>query len=134
MRAVVQRVGQASCVGGGESVSIGKGLVALIGIAVGDTVEDAEVCGSLQSGTHTAHKPRVSLLSYPSIVAVPSSSLARSHTDHRLFQYLIKKILNLKFWASTDEDSARWQQSVTEIGGEILLVSQYDRGPTHLMQ
>mmetsp|Transcript_10037 Transcript_10037/g.20324 ORF Transcript_10037/g.20324 Transcript_10037/m.20324 type:complete len:135 (+) Transcript_10037:973-1377(+) len=81
MRAVVQRVGQASCVGGGESVSIGKGLVALIGIAVGDTVEDAE--------------------------------------------YLIKKILNLKFWASTDEDSARWQQSVTEIGGEILLVSQF---------
>ena len=43
MRAVVQRVSEASVSVGGESVSvIARGVVVLLGIAVGDTTADAE--------------------------------------------------------------------------------------------
>ena len=49
MRAVVQRVSEASVsIGGTEHARIGKGLLVLLGIAVGDTTEDLEwLCGKI---------------------------------------------------------------------------------------
>ena len=49
MRAVVQRVSEASVsIGGNEHARIGKGLMVLLGIAVGDTQDELEwLCGKI---------------------------------------------------------------------------------------
>nr|CCC93844.1 putative D-tyrosyl-tRNA deacylase [Trypanosoma congolense IL3000] len=81
MRVVVQRVLQGSVTVDGEVVgSIGRGIVALVGIHHEDTSGDVE--------------------------------------------YVARKLLALRIWAS--EDGTRtWDRSVTQIGGGILLVSQF---------
>lgn len=49
MRAVIQRVGEASVhIGGAEHARIHHGLLVLVGVAVGDTLEDVEwLCGKI---------------------------------------------------------------------------------------
>ncbi|GAI17377.1 unnamed protein product [marine sediment metagenome] len=79
MKALLQRVTSASVSVGGEVVgSIGRGLVAFIGVASGDTDKDA--------------------------------------------RYLAQKIVNLRIFSDREE---RFNLSALDIGGELLLVSQF---------
>ncbi|GAH51614.1 unnamed protein product [marine sediment metagenome] len=79
MKALLQRVTSASVSVGGEVVgSIGRGLVAFIGVASGDTEKDA--------------------------------------------RYLAQKIVNLRIFSDREE---RFNLSALDIGGELLLVSQF---------
>ena len=79
MKALLQRVTNASVSVAGEVVgSIGRGLVAFIGVASGDTEKDA--------------------------------------------RYLAQKIVNLRIFSDQEE---RFNLSALDIGGELLLVSQF---------
>ena len=79
MKALLQRVTGASVSVAGEVVgSIGRGLVAFIGVASGDTEKDA--------------------------------------------RYLAQKIVNLRIFSDQEE---RFNLSALDIGGELLLVSQF---------
>jgi len=79
MKALLQRVTGASVSIEEETVGrIGRGLVVLVGVAVGDTEKDIE--------------------------------------------YLVNKLLNLRIFA---EEEGRFNRSVRDIGGELLLVSQF---------
>lgn len=79
MRAVVQRVANASvAVDGQEAARIGRGVLALIGIAGGDTREDME--------------------------------------------YIANKCLGLRVF---DDEGGVMNLSVQDVGGEVLLVSQF---------
>lgn len=79
MKAVIQRVTEASVTVAGEPVSsIGKGLMILLGIQKGDTDEDRD--------------------------------------------YLLKKIPRLRIF---DDENGVMNLDITQVGGEILLVSQF---------
>lgn len=79
MKALLQRVTSASVSLAGEVVgSIGRGLVAFIGVANGDTEKDA--------------------------------------------RYLAQKIVNLRIFS---DEKDRFNLSALDIGGELLLVSQF---------
>ena len=79
MKVLLQRVTGASVSVAGEVVgSIGRGLVAFIGVASGDTEKDA--------------------------------------------RYLAQKIVNLRIFSDQEE---RFNLSALDIGGELLLVSQF---------
>ncbi len=79
MKALLQRVSQASVSVADEEVGrIGRGLVALLGVANGDEEKDA--------------------------------------------QYLIQKIINLRIFTDARD---RFNLSALDIGGELLLVSQF---------
>jgi len=79
MKALLQRVTGASVSIEEETIGrIGRGLVVLVGVAVGDTEKDIE--------------------------------------------YLVNKLLNLRIFA---EEEGRFNRSVRDIGGELLLVSQF---------
>ncbi len=79
MRALVQRVSEASVAVGGEEVAaIGPGLVVLLGIARDDAPEAAD--------------------------------------------RLARKVLALRIF---DDDAGRMNRSVTDVGGELLCVSQF---------
>ena len=79
MKALLQRVTQASVSAGGEVVGrINRGLVIFLGVAVADTEKDA--------------------------------------------QYLVQKITNLRIF--TDKQG-KFNLSAQDIGGELLLVSQF---------
>lgn len=79
MKAVIQRVTEASVTVAGEPVSsIGKGLMILLGIQKGDTDEDRD--------------------------------------------YILKKIPRLRIF---DDENGVMNLDITQVGGEILLVSQF---------
>jgi D-tyrosyl-tRNA(Tyr) deacylase len=79
VKALLQRVTQASVSVAGEEVGkIGRGLVVLVGVAAGDTEEDA--------------------------------------------RYLVPKITNLRIFA---DQQGKFNLSALDIGGELLLVSQF---------
>ena len=79
MKALLQRVIGASVSVAGEEVGrIGRGLVVFLGVANGDTKEDA--------------------------------------------QYLVSKIINLRIFSDAE---GKFNLSVLDIGGELLLVSQF---------
>lgn len=79
MKAVIQRVTEASVTVAGQPVSsIGKGLMILLGIQKGDTDEDRD--------------------------------------------YLLKKIPRLRIF---DDENGVMNLDITQVGGEILLVSQF---------
>lgn len=79
MRAVIQRVSQASVVVAGQVVgAIGPGLMVLLGVAQGDTAQDAV--------------------------------------------YLADKTAGLRIF---EDDDGKMNRSVEEIGGRILVVSQF---------
>ena len=79
MRALLQRVTSASVSIGGEVVGrIGRGLVVFVGIASGDTAEDA--------------------------------------------QYLAQRTVNLRIFS---DEVGRFNLSALDIGGELLVVSQF---------
>lgn len=79
MKVLLQRVNTARVsIAGKEVGRIGKGLVILVGVAVGDTEEDSD--------------------------------------------YLVRKIVNLRIFS---DDTGRFNLSVLDICGELLLVSQF---------
>jgi D-tyrosyl-tRNA(Tyr) deacylase len=79
MRAVVQRVKQSSVNVDGETVGeIGRGLLVLLGVADGDTTEDAD--------------------------------------------FMVNKIVHLRIF---EDDNAKMNRSLHEVGGEMLVVSQF---------
>lgn len=79
MRAVIQRVKESSVSVNGEIVGqIGKGILVLLGVADGDTKEEAD--------------------------------------------YLADKIINLRIF---EDENGRMNRSLTDIGGQILVVSQF---------
>lgn len=98
MRAVIQRVTSASVTVDGTCVSsIGKGLLCLVGVGVGDTAADA--------------------------VWLANKILVRWCGDVWRHPALIVPFQNLKLWA--DESGKHWKNSVKQINGEIILVSQF---------
>lgn len=79
MKALLQRVGKASvCIAGEEVGRIGRGMVVFVGVANGDTANDA--------------------------------------------QYLVQKIINMRIFS---DEEGKLNLSVLDIGGELLLVSQF---------
>jgi D-tyrosyl-tRNA(Tyr) deacylase len=87
MRAVIQRVAQASVTGGGQTATIGRGLCVFVGFAQEDTDED--------------------------------------------LNFICRRISEAKIFPEVSDESekqngrARWARSVFDLGGEILLISQF---------
>lgn len=50
--------------------------------------------------------------------------IADSDTETEL-DWMARKCLDLRLFTGTDSNSDRWEQSVQEIGGELLVVSQF---------
>lgn len=82
MRAVLQRVGEARVIVEGTVVGeIGQGILALVGVADGDTEADTA--------------------------------------------YIAGKIADLRIFPATESSDSPSEQSLTEIGGAVLVVSQF---------
>ncbi|GAB1543961.1 D-aminoacyl-tRNA deacylase [Scytonema sp. NUACC21] len=50
--------------------------------------------------------------------------IASTDTNTEL-DWMVRKCLELRLFPDGEEDGARWQKSVQEIGGELLVVSQF---------
>ncbi|KAK1863195.1 hypothetical protein I4F81_005756 [Pyropia yezoensis] len=98
MRAVVQRVAQASVTGGGKTAAIGKGLCVLVGFAQDDAAADVD---------HVIKK-LLSLRVFDRALA-PGQDGVDADGDA----------------AGRTPSAQRWASNVVDIQGEILLVSQF---------
>ncbi|OSX74766.1 hypothetical protein BU14_0268s0007 [Porphyra umbilicalis] len=97
MRAVVQRVAQASVTGGGKTAAIGKGLCVLVGITHDDTKDDSDYL----------IKKLLSLRLFGSDSGPDRSDPVPDVVEEKA------------------PSTQRWTSSVVDIQGEILLVSQF---------
>ena len=106
MRAIVMRVLQASVSVEGEIISeIGKGLLVLVGFGKEDAGEQRQTTKAAASCSSS------------------SEGGAAAGTDETDLRWMASRLAKCGYWP--DEQGHHWSRSVGDVGGDVLIVSQF---------